>query len=93
MLNTCYCSSLPSLPPHLARFQKCDPTGFEVINNCGTLRSRFECASCSMSEGADLPALASDSVHPSQCLFNSNAGDSKCSGKHVKTRRVCMCMP
>jgi hypothetical protein len=69
----------------------------QVVNDCGSLRAAFDCASCGDSIGGDQPAFVDrgadvpQSAGPGACLVNGDATLFSCDARYEWTRRLCPC--
>ena len=69
----------------------------QVVNDCGSLRAAFDCASCGDSIGGDQPAFVDrgadvpQSAAPGACLVNGDATLFSCDARYEWTRRLCPC--
>lgn len=73
----------------------CIPAATAAWNNCTRLAQRFGCArGCIYETGQDIPALVADDAPiatAGACVVAEITGKLACEGKHMHTRRVCVC--
>lgn len=66
----------------------CSQEKLADLNNCKTLKDKFQCNECQDNEGDDQPCLNELGV----CLVKSNRFAFSCSGSYSTTRRLCYCV-